>query len=72
MAKILEEEFKLEIPVLVDTFENHFNNIYKPWPDRAFLFINNKIEYLGQINEDGTRNTVWTNEIQDLLLKKGY
>jgi hypothetical protein len=67
MAKILEEEFKLEIPILVDTFENHFNNIYRPWPDRAFLFIDNKIKYMGQINEDGTRNTVWTNEIQEIL-----
>jgi hypothetical protein len=67
MAKILEEEFKLEIPVLVDTFENHFNNIYRPWPDRAFLFIYNKISYIGQINEDGTRNNIWTNEIQEIL-----
>jgi hypothetical protein len=72
MAKILEEEFQLEIPIILDEFSNGFNNIYRPWPDRAFLFINNKIEYMGKINEDGTRNTIWTNEIQDILIKKEY
>lgn len=72
MAKILETEFQLEIPIILDEFSNGFNNIYRPWSDRAFLFIDNKIEYMGQINEDGTRNTIWTNEIHDLLLKKGF
>lgn len=67
MAEILRDEFKLEIPILVDTFENHFNNIYRPWPDRAFLFVDQKIKYMGVLNDDGTRNTIWTNEIQVIL-----
>jgi len=47
--------------------DNHFQNAYNPWPDRAFVFLNDKIKYIARINDDGTRNTYWTNEISEVL-----
>ncbi len=67
MVELLLDEFHPTIPILMDKIDNNFQNIYKPWPDRAFVFLNNKIKYMAKINDDGTRNTFWTNEISNLL-----
>ncbi len=67
MVELLLDEFHPTIPILMDKIDNNFQNIYKPWPDRAFVFLNNKIKYMAKINDDGSRNTFWTNEISNLL-----
>lgn len=67
MVELLLDEFHPTIPILMDKMDNNFQNVYKPWPDRAFVFLNDKIKYMAKINDDGTRNTFWTNEIANLL-----
>ncbi len=67
MVEVLMEEFHPTIPVLMDKMDNNFQKAYNPWPDRAFVFLNGKIKYMAKINDDGSRNTFWTNEIADLL-----
>jgi hypothetical protein len=67
MVELLLDEFHPTIPILMDKMDNNFQNVYKPWPDRAFVFFNDKIKYMAKINDDGTRNTFWTNEITNLL-----
>jgi len=62
MVDILQTEFKLDIPILMDDFDNPFQKLYKSWPDRAFVLKNKIIKYISQINDDGTRNN-WINEI---------
>jgi len=69
MVKILLETFHPTIPIIMDTIDNNFQNIYKCWPDRAFMFANNKIKYISRINDDGSRNCYWTKEIAELLHK---
>jgi len=67
MVDLLQDEYHPTIPIMIDTMDNHFQNAYNPWPDRAFVFFEGKIKYIAKINDDGTRNTFWTNEIADLL-----
>jgi len=67
MVKVLIDEFHPTIPILVDPISNSFQQIYRPWPDRAFMFKDGKVEYMAKINDDGTRNTYWTNELSELL-----
>jgi hypothetical protein len=67
MVEVLMEELHPTIPVLMDKMDNNFQKAYNPWPDRAFVFLNGKIKYMAKINDDGSRNTIWTNEIADLL-----
>ena len=69
MIQLLLDEYHPTIPILIDNMNNDFQNTYNPWPDRAYVFIDNKIKYIAMTNEDGTRNTVWTNEISLLLDK---
>ncbi len=67
MVDLLMDEYSPTIPVLVDKMTNDFQNTYRAWPDRAFVFQSGKISYISQINDDGTRNGAWTREISKLL-----
>lgn len=67
MVKILLDEYHPTIPILMDNMNNDFQNIYNPWPDRAYMFLNNKIKYVSIGNSDGSRNACWTDEISMLL-----
>lgn len=67
MIKLLLDEYHPTIPILIDKMDNNFQNVYNPWPDRAFVFLDNKIKYIAITNDDGSRNVVWTDEIADLL-----
>lgn len=67
MVKLLIDEYHPTIPILIDNMNNDFQNAYNPWPDRAYVFLNNKIKYVAINNDDGTRNMVWTDEIVILL-----
>ncbi len=69
MVNLLIDEFHPSIPIYIDTMDNHFQNAYNPWPDKAYVFINNKIKYISSCNDDGTRDHFWTVEIADLLDK---
>lgn len=67
MIQLLLDEYHPTIPIMIDTMENDFQTKYNPWPDRAFMFQNGKVKYIARINDDGTRNMVWTDEIAKLL-----
>ena len=67
MVDLLVDEFHPTIPIYMDTIDNEFQNSYNPWPDRAFVFLNNKIKYIARINDDGTRDNYWTDEIARLI-----
>lgn len=67
MIELLLDEYHPTIPIMIDTMENDFQNKYRSWPDRAYVFKNNRIEYIAKINDNGTRNTYWTNEIMEML-----
>jgi hypothetical protein len=69
MIELLIDEYHPTIPILIDNMNNDFQNTYNPWPDRAYVFIDNKIKYIDMTNEDGSRNSVWTDEISLLLDK---
>lgn len=67
MVDLLIDKYHPTIPILIDKMDNNFQNAYNPWPDRAFVFLDNKIKYIAMTNDDGTRNTFWTDEIADLI-----
>jgi hypothetical protein len=67
MVSLLLDEFHPAIPIYMDTMENSFQNVYRPWPDRAFVFCNGEIRYMAKINDDGSRNSFWTEEISKML-----
>ena len=67
MIELMIDEFHPNIPILMDKMGNDFQNAYNPWPDRAYVFLNNEIKYVARNNGDGTRNCCWTDEIAVLL-----
>ena len=67
MVKLLMDEYHPTIPILVDKIHNNFQNIYNPWPDSAYVYKNNKLIYVSNANDDGSRDTYWTNEISEML-----
>lgn len=67
MVDVLIDEHHPTIPIVMDTMENSFQNAYNPWPDKAYVFLNDRILYIARINDDGTRNACWTDEIAILL-----
>jgi hypothetical protein len=67
MVELLIDEYHPTIPILIDNMNNDFQNAYNPWPDRAYMFLNGKIKYIAMTNDDGTRTSVWTDEIAELL-----
>lgn len=52
------------IPTFVDTIDNNFNTKYAAWPDRGFVIDGKCMKYISQVNDDGTRNCAWTDEIK--------
>lgn len=69
MVECLIDEYHPTIPVLIDKMDNNFQNSYNPWPDRAYIFLNGKIKYVAMTNDDGSRDSFWTDEISVLLSK---
>lgn len=67
MVELLIDEYHPKIPIVIDTMSNDFQNKYNPWPDRAYMFLNGKVTYISAVNDDGTRNCFWTDEISRLL-----
>lgn len=67
MVELMKNEYHPTIPIMVDNITNEFQNIYNPWPDRAFVFKNGKIVYIASINDDGTRDCCWTEEISQFI-----
>jgi hypothetical protein len=67
MVTLLIDEFHPTIPILIDTMDNDFQEKYNPWPDRAYVFKNRKIDYVAKINEDGSRDGCFTDQIAKLL-----
>lgn len=67
MVELLMDVYHPTIPVLMDNMNNSFQNAYNPWPDRAFMFLDGQVKYISRLNDDGTRNSAWTDEIAMLL-----
>jgi hypothetical protein len=67
MVRVLIDEYHPTIPILMDTMENEFQNAYKAWPDRACVFLNGTVKYISKLNDNGSRNTFWTDEIEQCL-----
>lgn len=64
LANKFIKDYEWKIPTVVDTMENDFNEKYAAWPDRAYVISNGKLEYFARINDDGSRSTFWTDEIE--------
>ena len=69
MVNKWKEEFpQWNIPTVVDTMNNDFNNAYAAWPDRGFIIDpQKKIQYIANVNDDGSRDCAWTSEIKKVL-----
>lgn len=67
MVNLLMEEYNVSIPIMIDTMDNSFQNAYNPWPDKAYVFVNGKIQYIAKMNNDGTRDHFWTTEIEKIF-----
>ena len=48
-AKNFQQRYSFKIPIITDTMENNFRNIFAAWPFRAFIIKNNKFKYISNI-----------------------
>lgn len=67
MVQLLLDEYHPKIPIVIDKMDNNFQNAYNPWPDRAYVFLNGRCVYVAMTNDDGSRNSTWTDEIAEIL-----
>ena len=63
--KFIEEFPEWNIPIFLDTMNNDFNTKYAVWPDRGFMIKDKRMQYISRVNNDGTRNCSWTEDIQN-------
>lgn len=70
MVLLLKTEYDPTIPILVDGMGNDFQNVYKPWPDRAYVFLDGKVVFHSVVNVDGTRDKPWTDYVRDWLMSR--
>ena len=56
MARAFAEQFKVSIPILVDTLDNHMDRAYTAWPDRIYVIdAGGQIAYKGGPGPAGFR-----------------
>jgi len=61
------KKYEVDFPIYVDSFnEINFENTYKPWPERAYIFYKNKIVYIAEVKIEGV---FWHDEIEQWLRK---
>jgi len=59
------QRYGVDFPIYVDSFNHtNFENTYRPWPERAYIFYNNKICYIAEARIEGV---FWHEEIEDWL-----
>ena len=64
------KHYGVDFPFYIDSFNNiNFENTYHPWPERAFIFYQNKIAYIAQAKIEGV---FWHSEIENWLREKGF
>jgi len=47
-ASLLKDKFNLQIPVLLDSMTNNFDQEYAVWPERYYFIKNGKLDIIGQ------------------------
>jgi len=60
-----ENDFKL--PLVVDTMKNEFDLVYAAWPERGFVVHEGKMQYICDIDNDGSMD--WLSGIEKWLLQ---
>lgn len=68
MAQLTIDKYNIPFTTYIDSFDNQFNNVYKVWPDRAYVIFKGKMCYISTSSEDGFRLKTWTEEIEELYL----
>jgi len=48
IARNFVTEFHFELPLLVDTMSNEFDNVFAAWPERFYIAKNNEILLVGE------------------------
>jgi len=66
VAKEFIEDYKYEIPMVVDTMENNFDKVFASWPVRFYLLYKGKIFYKAMPKKD--QYTYDFDELTDCLL----
>ena len=61
------EEFKWNIPTVVDNMNDDFNKLYASWPDAAYVILDWVLYYKSKIPDGGMRFHTWTKEIEQLF-----
>jgi len=61
------KKYGIDFPIYVDSFnETNFENTYNPWPERAYIFYKNQINYIAEPKIEGV---FWHDEIEQWLRK---
>jgi len=56
-------KYGIDFPIYVDSFnEVTFEQVYKPWPERAFIFYQDKVKYIARAKVEGI---FWHDEVPE-------
>jgi len=45
-------DYKFQIPMLVDEMSNDFDHIYSAWPERFYIFHQGSLQFIGEPNSE--------------------
>ncbi|CAG8548161.1 3553_t:CDS:2 [Acaulospora morrowiae] len=69
-AREMVEKTQLEIPVLADTMNDSFLNLYSPWPFRFFVVVDGILKLVGMPKEAHYDTTGLVNCLDNILCSK--
>jgi hypothetical protein len=65
-VKLLQNETEMEFEIYMDSLDSvNFEKVYSCWPERGFVFLKGKIEYIAYPSYDA--GIYWKDEIAEWL-----
>jgi len=52
-ANLFKGENDFQIPLVVDSMENHFDKTYASWPERGYIIFQGKMSYISKCDING-------------------
>jgi hypothetical protein len=69
VAEDFAKQFKLKLPILLDTIDDTMEKAYSSWPDRLYVIKDGKIAYKGEPGPRGFKPQELPKVIDQLLKK---
>jgi len=67
-AKRFITHYDFTVPLVVDSIDNSFNNVFAAWPERFYIINEGKLAYIAHPGVNGENTEMWHVEVRNWLL----